>query len=171
MAFVHEQHDGYVDYQTLPVIPLASQKQLLLLEVGSWLTSNRSILICSSMVDRNTMHKIRPQSVWSLLWNITPDLKWNVAYEKFADRGTPSMNLMQTPRAGQKLWSALIDTAPFVQRDTDSLRSRLDYKVSNDVSLSYIAGVSKFSGSSNFDQDGGVAIPTSFATGCRLSSQ
>ncbi|UUZ53636.1 hypothetical protein LP419_33890 [Massilia sp. H-1] len=35
----------------------------------------------------------------SLLWHITPQLKWNVAYEKFADRGTPSANLMQVPRA------------------------------------------------------------------------
>lgn len=165
VAFVHEQHDGYVDYQTLPVIPLASQKAAFV--AGGGKLADFQPINPNLFVNGGPKYNAQDQTAVrvSLLWNITPDLKWNVAYEKFADRGTPSMNLMQTPRAGQKLWSALIDTAPFVQRDTDSLRSRLDYKVSNDVSLSYIAGVSKFSGSSNFDQDGGVAIPTSFATG------
>lgn len=165
VAFVHEQHDGYVDYQTLPVIPLASQKAAFV--AGGGKLADFQPINPNLFVNGGPKYNAQDQTAVrvSLLWHISPDLKWNVAYEKYADRGTPSMNLMQTPRAGQKLWSALIDTAPFVQRDTDSLRSRLDYRLNSDMSLSYIAGVSKFSGSSNFDQDGGVSIPTSFATG------
>ena len=37
--------------------------------------------------------------------------------------------------------------------------------LSDSMSLTYIAGYSKFDGSSTFDQDGGVASPTSFSTG------
>ena len=37
------------------------------------------------------------------------------------------MNLLQTPRAGPDLWSALADTAPSLKRDTNSVRSRIDY--------------------------------------------
>jgi iron complex outermembrane receptor protein len=75
------------------------------------------------------------------------------------------MNLMQTPRPGQDFWSALIDTAPGLKRDTDSVRSRLEYQLNPDMQLTYIAGWSKFDGSSTFDQDAGTDLPTSFATG------
>ncbi|MES2152851.1 MAG: TonB-dependent receptor [Pseudomonadota bacterium] len=165
IAFVHEQHDGYVDYQTLPVIPLASQ-QAAFLAGGGKLADFRPINP-NLFVVGGPKYSAQDQTALrlSLLWKPTADLKWNLSYEKFADRGTPSLNLMQSPRAGQPLFSALIDTAPFLKRDTDSFRSRLEYNLSDSVLLSYIAGFSRFDGSSNFDQDGGAGVPTSFATG------
>src|SRR6185369_7626755 len=39
------------------------------------------------------------------------------------------------------------------------------YTFSDGLMLSYIAGFSKFDGSSDYDQDGGVLVPTSFNTG------
>ena len=74
------------------------------------------------------------------------------------------MNLMQDPRPGESLWSALIDTAPSLKRDVDTFRSRLDWDI-HGMRLAYIAGWSRFKGSSDFDQDGGAKVPTSFATG------
>ena len=44
------------------------------------------------------------------------------------------------------------------------MRSRVDYQVNNDVALAYIAGYSRFNGSSTFDQDGGANPATSFTT-------
>ena len=45
----------------------------------------------------------------SLLWKLARDVTWNVSYERFQDRGTLPMSLMQEPRPGQPFWSALID--------------------------------------------------------------
>lgn len=165
IAFVHEQHDGYVDFQKLPVIALASQRAAFL--AGGGQLANFQPINPNLFVTGGPKYSAQDQSALrvSLLWQPTAEWKWNLAYEKFADRGTPYMNLMQSPRAGEKLWSALIDTAPFVRRDTDSFRSRLEYKVSDAMLATYIAGYSRFDGSSNFDQDGGVGVPTSFATG------
>ena len=165
-AYVHEQHDGYVDYQTLPSISLSSQQ-------AAYAASNKGSLTGFQALNPNLFvtngpkYDAQDQSAAriSMLWKPTSAITWNVSYEKYADRGTPNINLMQTPRAGQALWSALIDTAPFVNRDTDSIRSRVDFAINDAMSLSYIAGYSKFSGSSNYDQDGGASIPTSFTTG------
>ncbi len=72
---------------------------------------------------------------------------------------------MQNPRPGQEFWSALIDTAPYLDRNAYAVRSRMDYQINDGLAFSYIAGYSKFDGSSDYDQDGGVQVPTSFATG------
>ena len=165
IAVVHEQHDGYVDYQKLTVPSLASQRAAYLAGGGS-LTTFQPINP-NLFTTGGPKYNAQDQSAvrLSLLWQPVTALKWNLAYERFADRGTPSMNLLQTPRAGFDRWSALVDTAPSLVRDTDTFRSRIDYALSDSMALTYIAGYSKFDGSSTFDQDGGVAAPTSFSTG------
>ena len=165
-AFINEKHDGYVDYQTLPSISLADQRT-------AYAASNKGSLLGFQEINPNLFVKNGPKygaqdqsaARISMLWKPSADVTWNASYEKFTDRGTPNMNLMQTPRAGQKLFSALIDTTPYVDRNSDALRSRVDFALGNAMSLTYIAGYSKFSGSSRFDQDGGVTVPTSFTTG------
>jgi iron complex outermembrane recepter protein len=165
VAFVHEQHDGYVDYQKLPAISLDSQRAAY--AAGGGNPANFQPINPNLFVTGEPKYGAQDQSAvrLSLLWQPVKALKWNLAYERFADRGTLSMNLMQTPRAGQDLWSALIDTAPTLHRDTSSFRSRMEYEINDAMSLTYVAGYSKFDGSSTFDADGGVKVPTSFATG------
>ncbi len=167
VAVVHEQHDGYVDYQNAPNPSLASQQAAYI--AGGGTLSTFQPINSNLFIQNGSAKKYGAQDQTaarlSLLWKLTPNLKWDVSYEKYMDRGTPNMNLMQTPRPGQDFWSALIDTAPSVHRDTDSFRSRLDYAIGDSMSLAYIAGYSRFSGSSTFDQDGGASVPTSFNTG------
>ncbi|MFZ6846819.1 TonB-dependent receptor [Undibacterium sp. RuRC25W] len=165
-AFVHEQHDGYVDYQNLPSISLASQQTAYAASNKGSLTGFQA-LNPNLFVTNGPKYDAQDQTAAriSMLWKPTSAITWNVSYEKYADRGTPNINLMQTPRPGQSLWSALIDTAPYVTRDTDSIRSRVDFTINDSMSLAYIAGYSKFSGSSTYDQDGGASVPTSFTTG------
>jgi iron complex outermembrane receptor protein len=165
VAFVHEQHDGYVDYQKLPAISQASQHAAW--QAGGGSAGAFQPLNPNLFVAGGPKYSAQDQSAvrLSLLWQPSAVLKWNVAYERFADRGTLPMNLMQTPRAGQDMWSALIDTAPALERDTSSFRSRLEYSINDAMSLTYVAGYSKFDGSSTFDQDGGTGVPTSFGTG------
>nr|WP_315482299.1 TonB-dependent receptor [uncultured Undibacterium sp.] len=164
-AFVNEQHDGYVDYQTMPTIPLSSQRAAFL--AGGGKLSDFQPINTALFVTGGKKYGAQSQTAarLSMLWKPTSTSKWDLSYEKFADRGAPNMNLMQTPRAGQKMWSALIDTAPNIQRDSDAIRSRFETALSDDVSLAYIAGYAKFSGSQTFDGDAGVVVPTSFTTG------
>ncbi|QGZ39389.1 iron complex outermembrane receptor protein [Pseudoduganella flava] len=173
VAFVHEQHDGYVDYQTPPNVPLDQQRAAAaaVIAAANAKYPNNPIafqpLSNAQFVQGGPKYNAQDQTALrlSLLWEIMPNLHWNVSYERYQDRGTPSMNLMQTPRAGQDLWSALIDTAPSLKRDSNSVRSRVDWAINPDMSLAYIAGWSSFRGSSTYDQDGGSYIPTSFTTG------
>jgi len=164
-AFIHEQHDGYVDYQG-PVVPtLAAQQTAYAASNGGSLTGFQP-LNSNLFVQGGPKYNAQDQSAarLSLLWKPSADLRWDLSLEQFRDRGTPSMSLMQTPRSGQKHWSALIDTAPSLKRDSTAVRSRLEYDFSG-MSLTYVAGLSRFKGSGTYDQDLGVQMPTSFTTG------
>ncbi|MES2016326.1 MAG: TonB-dependent receptor [Pseudomonadota bacterium] len=165
IGVVHEQHDGYVDYQKFHGVPLADQQAAYAAAGGnpaSFRPINGNLFAVG-----NKKYNAQDQTAFraSLLWHISPQLKWNVSYEKFSDRGTPSANLMQQPRAGEAFWSMLSDSAPWIERDSQNVRSRLEYKINDGMALNYIAGVSKYSGSMRFDQDGGSRIPTSILSG------
>ena len=168
LAFVHEQHDGYVDYQDAPHPSLASQQAALAAYNAA---NNTSVpfqpLNPNLFVQNGDKYSAQDQSAAraSMLWRPSDQLSWNLSLETFADRGTPNMNLMQHPRAGEDRWSALIDTAPYMKRDATTVRSRVDYAISDYLAMAYVAGYSHFTGSSDYDQDGGATVPTSFTTG------
>lgn len=164
-AVVHEQHDGYVDYQKFPGVPLEAQRAAFIADGGDP-AAFRPINPNNYAVGQqkyNAQNQTAARA--SLLWQINPALRWNIAYENFADRGTPSANLMQQPRPGQKHWSILADSAPWIDRDSHNVRSRLSWDLNPDLALHYIAGFSKYRGSMRFDQDGGAVVPTSIRTG------
>ncbi len=164
-AFAKEQHDGYVDFQT-PTRYTVPQQQTAYVAGGGTLATFQPINY-NDFVTGGQKYNAQNQSAArvSLAWKPMPGMSWNISYEKFPDRGTPNMDLMQNPRPGQNLWSALIDTAPYLKRDADTIRSRVDYALSDSLALSYVAGYSHFTGSGTFDQDRGIQIPTSFSTG------
>ena len=173
VALVHEQHDGYVAYQKFNAPSVASQQAAAKPVIDEWNLKNPGNPIAFQPLNPNlfvqggTRYNAQDQSAarLSLLWKPSDALSVDLSYEKFLDRGTPNMNLMQTPRSGQSFWSALIDTAPVLHRDSNTFRSRIDYALSPDLALAYIGGWSRFTGSQDFDQDGGATVPTSFTTG------
>jgi iron complex outermembrane recepter protein len=173
IAFVHEAHDGYVDYQQAPHPSLADQQAAAAPAIAAYNAGNPGYPIAFQALNPNLFvqggpkYNAQDQSAArvSLLWKPTHALSWNISYEYFSDRGTPDMNLMQDPRPGESFWSALISVAPYLHRDVNTVRSRIDYAISDDMNLAYIAGYSRFSGSSDFDQAGGASVPTSFTTG------
>ncbi|WP_026354704.1 TonB-dependent receptor [Massilia niastensis] len=164
-AAVHERHDGYVDYQKFPGVPVAQQRAAYIAAGGN--PASFRPINPNNYVVGDDKYSAQDQSAarLSLLWHIAPSLRWNVAYEKFLDRGTPSANLMQTPRPGQKHWSTLSDSAPWIDRDSHNVRSRLSWDINQDMALHYIAGASKYKGTMRFDQDGGAVLPTSIISG------
>jgi iron complex outermembrane receptor protein len=164
-AVVHEQHDGYVDYQKFPGVP-AEQQRAAYLAAGGDPAKFRLINPNDFAVgDRKYNAQDQTAARLSLLWQITPGVRWNIAYEKFDDRGTPSANLMQTPRPGQDHWSMLSDSAPWIDRTSHNVRSRLSWDIGSDMALHYVAGYSKYKGTMRFDQDGGATVPTSIISG------
>ena len=167
IGVVHEQHDGYVDYQTFKAPSDASQRAAF--EAAGGDPAAYRPINSNMFAVGNQKYNAQNQTAFraSLLWHLTPQLKWNVAYERFADRGTPNANLMQQPRAGEQFWSTLSDSAPWIDRNSDNIRSRLEYKINDDMALHYIAGFSKYQGSMRFDQDGGARVPTSIRSGAK----
>jgi iron complex outermembrane receptor protein len=189
VAFVHEQHDGYVDYQAPPYPSLASQQSAVAAYNAMNAASNAAAIAAALaagktppaayvpvpfqplnqnlFVQSGPKYNAQDQSALrlSLLWKPSAAFSWDISYEYFLDRGTPNMNLMQDPRPGEKFWSALITTAPYLDRNVNTVRSRMDYSINDYLNLSSITGLSHFSGSSDFDQDGGASVPTSFTTG------
>ena len=171
-AFVHEQHDGYVNFQKPPTISLADQQAA----VNAYNLANPTATVAfqpispTSFVTTGPKYNSQDQSAarLSLVWKPTRDIAWNASYEKFLDRGTPAMNLLQTPRAGTSFWSSLVSIAPQLDRDVNTFRSRVDWALNDAMSLAYIAGYSDFKGSSDFDQSGGATLPTSFTTGATV---
>ena len=178
-AFVHEQHDGYVDYQK-PVLPTVASQQAA---YTAWMQQQTASAIANgnpvptfkafepidpnSFVQGGPKYDSQDQSAarLSFVWKPTHDLTWNASYEKFLDRGTPNMNLMQDPRPGESFWSALISVAPSLDRNVNTWRSRVDWNLNDDLTLNYTAGYSDFKGSGNYDQSGGASLPTSFSSG------
>ena len=167
VAVAEEKHDGYVDFQDPNgQLPSVESQRTAYLASGGTAESFRPIdpnIYTTSGQKYNSEDQSAARV--STLWTPTETLSWNLSLEYFRDRGTPNANLMQNPRPGQDFWSILADTAPKLDRTSYALRSRVDWDISEAMMLSYIAGWSKFDGSSDFDQDGGVQVPTSFATG------
>ena len=175
-AFVHEQHDGYVSYQAAPKIALADQKTAAQPAIDAFNLAHPTETISFKPIDPNSFvqggpkYNSQDQSAarLSFLWKPVRGVTWNASYEKFVDHGTPNLNLMQTPRAGEKFWSALVSVKPYLDRDVNTVRSRVNWDLSDYLQLNYTAGYSNFKGSSDFDQTAGASVPTSFLTGATV---
>jgi iron complex outermembrane receptor protein len=129
VAMAQEQHDGYVDYQSpSKQLPSVASQQAAYLASGGTLATFQPIN-ASDYVTGGDKYNAQDQSAArvSALWQPNDRFTWNLSYEYFRDRGTPGMSLMQQPRAGQDFWSALIDTAPYLKRDSHTVRSRMDF--------------------------------------------
>jgi iron complex outermembrane receptor protein len=166
VAFVHEQHDGYVDYQPAPHPTLSSQQAAYNASTASTQVPFQP-LNPNLFVQGGPRYNAQDQSAarLSFLWKPDGVFTWNLSYELFLDRGTPDMNLLQNPRAGTSFWSVLASVAPYLQRTVDTVRSRMEYRLNEDLNLVYVAGFSRFRGAEDFDQAGGAKVPTSFTTG------
>ena len=167
VAVAHAQHDGYVNYQNpASELPSVAQQQATYLASGGDPAKFQPInqALYAQGGDKYNAQNQSAARI-SALWQPVESFKWNLSYEYFLDRGTPDMNLMQDPRPGQDFWSALIDTAPYLHRTSKTVRSRMDWQINDGIALTYIAGYNRFSGASNYDQDAGAILPTSFTTG------
>ncbi|MDQ2763747.1 MAG: TonB-dependent receptor, partial [Pseudomonadota bacterium] len=139
-AFVTEQHNGYADYQPAPNVPNVDR--------SAFITTGKKYYAQDQKSGRV-----------SLLW--TPGrFTWNLSAEGFLDKGAPIISLLQTPRAGTKLFSTLSDTAPDTDRYSVAVRSDARYDISDHMQIEYIAGFTRLGGSTQADADFGALPPT-----------
>ena len=92
----------------------------------------------------------------TVLWNLTPTLTTTTALEYYRDKGAGQISLMQTPRAGQKWNSALVDTPGVLDQDNTTLRTRIDWAITPAMELSYIGSASSMARKNASDNDAGT---------------
>jgi iron complex outermembrane recepter protein len=92
----------------------------------------------------------------TLLWEADESLTATLAAEYFRDNGAGNISLAQTPRAGQKRYSALVDTPGILDQDILQLRTRVDWRPTAGLELSYIGSVSRMERKNASDNDAGT---------------
>ena len=176
IAFDHQQHEGYVNFQSAPQISLASQQAAAAPAIAAYNAKNPTAPISFTAINPNDFittgqkYDAQDQSALrvSYLYQPSAALKWTTSIEDFVDHGTPNISVLQTPAAGQKLWSVLAENAPSTDRTSLNVRSHVDWTVNDHMSLNDTFGYGNFKGSSTFDQNAGAVTPTSFTTGGNL---
>lgn len=128
VAVATERHDGYVDFQP------------------------RSEAVMSRKYGAADQQAVRLTGLF------TPSDKWSVtaAVDYFKDNGTGNIALLQTPRAGTDRYSALVDTAGFLDQDSLGLRLRVDFSPIDSLQVSYIGGRTDMERRNASDNDGGA---------------
>jgi len=140
-AFASEQHDGYAYFQPAPNIPNVNPQ--------AFVTTGKRYYA-----------QDRKSGRFSALWEPSDKFHWNLNVEGFLDKGAPVIPLLQTPRPSTHLFSTLSDTAPDTNRYSWSIRSNIDYNLTDYLDLTYIAGFQRIGGSTQADADYGANPPT-----------
>lgn len=139
-AFASEQHDGYAYFQPAPNLPNVDPQ--------AFVTNGKRYYAQDQKSAR-----------FSALWEPSDKFHWNLNIEGFLDKGAPVTPLLQTPRPGTHLFSTLSDTAPDTNRYSWSIRSNIDYNLTDYLDLTYIAGFQRIGGSNQADADYGAFPP------------
>src|SRR5690606_34813178 len=85
VAVVHEQHDGYVAYQKFPGVPLEQQRAAYAAAGGDPAAFRPINPNDFAVGDRKYSAQDQSAARISLLWQVAPNLRWDIAYERFAD--------------------------------------------------------------------------------------
>lgn len=129
VAAISERQDGWVEFQERSYVQPGARKYGAVDQMGVRTT---------------------------LVWEPTENLKTTTALEYFRDQGAGNVSLMQTPRAGQKWNSALIDTPGSLDQDNTQFRTRIDWAITPALELSYVGSISSMSRTNASDNDAGV---------------
>jgi iron complex outermembrane receptor protein len=127
-AVATERHDGYVDFQP-----------------GSAAAQSRKYGAADQKSARLTA-LFAPSAAWT----------FTAAVDYFSEDGTGNIALMQNPRPGQKRFSALVDTAGFLDQQNVAYRLRADFRPTDSIELSYIGGWSELERENASDNDAGA---------------
>jgi iron complex outermembrane recepter protein len=128
LAAITDKHDGYVDFQERSNVQPGTRKYLAQDQASARATA---------------------------LWQPNAMLSMTGAVEYYRDNGTGNVGLMQQPRPGQELYSALIDTPGVLDQKNVQYRGRIDYRPWDTIELTYLGSWSKLTRQNANDFDGG----------------
>jgi iron complex outermembrane recepter protein len=90
----------------------------------------------------------------SSLWQPTEKFRWFTSLEHYLDEGT-SVTELDPTLVARGMRATVSDTPSFIHLTNDTLRSRMDYTLANEQTMSYIAGAAVMERKQSFDQDMG----------------
>ncbi len=146
IAGAMDQHDAYTklihDYAGLgPQYP-ATQAELNAYQ--------KALSIHAQGPDADDQEAIRLSSVWQPAENF----RWFASLEHYRDQGT-SVTELDPTLVARGMRATVSDTPSFINLTNKTLRSRMDYMLPNEQTLSYIAGSAVMEREQGFDQDMG----------------
>lgn len=130
VAAISDQQDGWVEFQPRSNVMPGAEKYGATNQVGLRAT---------------------------LAWNPGDSVQTTTALEYYRDHGAGNISLMQTPRAGQKWNSALVDTPGVLDQDNTQLRTRVDWQLAQNVGLTYVGSLSRMTRQNASDNDAGTS--------------
>lgn len=95
----------------------------------------------------------------SALFTPTDNFSWSVVYETFSDEGTPTLGVPNPLPAGEDVFDRLVNTAPALDIETKTLRSRMDWDISDSLRVTYVAGFGTLERFQVSEIDGGLGSP------------
>jgi iron complex outermembrane receptor protein len=90
----------------------------------------------------------------SSLWQPNESFRWFASLEHYRDTGT-SVTELDPTLVARGMRATVSDTPSFINLTNDTFRSRMDYTLPNEQTLSYIAGNAVMQRQQGFDQDMG----------------
>ncbi|WP_020208723.1 TonB-dependent receptor [Gilvimarinus chinensis] len=89
------------------------------------------------------------------LWDATDSLSWTLSYETFTDNGNNGI-LLNPVLVEQDNFDSFIDSPVSLELQSDVWRSTVNFDISDNLNLQYIAGFSDLHREQVVDQDGGI---------------
>lgn len=90
----------------------------------------------------------------SSLWQPNTNFRWFASLEHYLDKGT-SVTELDPTLVARGMRATVSDTPSFIDLTNNTFRSRMDYTLPNEQTLSYIAGSAVMRREQGFDQDMG----------------
>jgi iron complex outermembrane recepter protein len=128
LAAITDKHDGFVDFQERSNVMPGTKKYMANDQAGARATGK---------------------------WEPNAALTITAAAEYYRDDGSGTVGLMQQPRPGQELYSALIDTPGILNQKNVGYRGRVDWRPNDAMEFSYIGAWSKLTRQNASDFDAG----------------
>ncbi|MES2259701.1 MAG: TonB-dependent receptor [Pseudomonadota bacterium] len=129
IAAITDRHDGYIDFQPRSNVQPGTRKYMAGDQAGA-----RATLL------------LAPNS----------DLDATLAVEYYRDQGTGNIVLNPTPRPGQPLYSALVDTPGSLDQNNITYRGRVNYRLNDALETTYIGSWSRLKRTNANDNDAGL---------------
>lgn len=98
------------------------------------------------------------------LFTPTDSFSWSLVYEAFEEQGTPTLGVPNPLPTGEDIFERAVNTVPELDIDFKTFRSRIDWDISDELRITYVAGFGTMDRLQKSDLDGGLGSPLNVST-------